>query len=284
MNSKQIVEDIFNKHGINWEVKDFDKFINPNCKTAKSIFSKLTRLYFSSNCKNLFTISSSGISDLLRMTLIVEYNEVIPTIYKLKKAFPDLSGYLKIKDSGYRGIHLNLKIDGIPCEIQLTPKTVVMAINYLHTLHEKWRDFDYDREMKLLSIKSLNILRTKDLEKKSELLKSYEYDMQKLQEKKLEEKKDFKLRKNTYSDVYAATKFEYYINDIENVINEINNSKVKPPHLSDNRLLEVFNENLLTNGELDVIKLKKVSEYLSNNIALKQEKFVNMVNNYLMLN
>lgn len=283
MDCKEILENIFSKNGIKWEIKNFGKYVDPKCKTAKSIYSKLIRLYSVETHKNNFSVSNSGIRDLLRMTIIVEYDDVIPTIQKLKETFPDLTGYLKIKNSGYRGIHLNLKVDGIPCEIQLAPKIVVMAVDYLHTLHEKWRDFDSVKKMNLLNNREQEILKNNNIQDKNKLLKSLEQEKNILRNKINEEEKDLELRKKIYYDVFDATKFSYYQANIATAIKIINETNVESELMSNTRLINIFNINLLTNGQIDKNKVKQVSEQLSNSIGDSQDKFVNLVKNCLSL-
>lgn len=283
MSSKEIVENIFTKNGINWEIKDFNSYIDPKCKTSKSIYSKLIRLYSNNNYQKEFTVSNSGINDLLRMTVIVEYSEVIPTIQKLKQKFPDLTGYLKLKDSGYCGIHLNLKIDGLPCEIQLAPKIVVMATNYLHTFHEKWRDFDSSRELELIKQKEQELLKNNNIQEKKDLFKTIEKEKSILQDKIQDEKKDFELRSKTYNEIYNVAKFPFYQEDITKTINELNKNKEESIPLTNKKLKNILNINLLTKENLDKYKIMQVAEQLPQNIETTQDKFVNLVKDCLQL-
>jgi len=283
MDCKEVLKDIFAKNGIKWQLKDFGDYVDPKCKTAKSIYSKLMRLYSVEKNKTNFSVSDSGINDLLRMTVIVEYNDVIPTIQKLKETFPELTGYLKIKKSGYRGIHLNLKVDGIPCEIQLAPKIVVMAVDYLHTLHEKWRDFDSVKEMNILKKREYEILKNNNIQKKDKLLKSLEQEKRILRNKIKEEEKDFELRKKTYYDVFNVTNFSFYQDDIATAINKLNETSVESSIMSNIELINIFSINLLTNGNLDKNKVKQVAERLSNSIGDVQDKFINLVKKCLLL-
>lgn len=240
MNEKKLVQNILLENNINWDVKDFKEYVNPKCKSAKSLFDKLCRLY--DNNKVYYSISSSKIDDLLRMTIIVEYKDAVLTIKKLKKQFLDLSGYLQIEDAGYRGVHLNLKIDGIPCEIQLAPKIVVMTIDYLHTLYEKWRNH-----------KPVN------------------------NQEKLEEEKDFLIRNKIYGQIYNIAKFSIYKDDIQDELNIINKNKQESTQLVDKDLKALFDTNLLTDGILDKNKLEKISIQISNKLKSTQEKFINLV-------
>lgn len=245
MNNKEILQEIFNKNGIVWDIKEFNDYIDPKCKTAKSIYDKLIRLYSKEKPKENYSINDSGIDDLLRMTIISEYSEVPSIIDKLQKKFPDLSGYITIEAAGYRGVHLNLKIDGLPCEIQIAPQLVVMGVDYLHTLYEKWRNFDNTK------IKDKNILE--------------------------EERKDFDLRKKTYDELFEITKFEQYQAEISQVIEIINTSKKESLPLTNQHIIELLNRDLLTNQEIDKEKVILVAEELSKSITSTQEKFVTTV-------
>lgn len=283
-NGKQkIVEDIFENNGIKWKIKEFGSYIDPKCKTAESIYSKLIRLYPAANNKTEFTVLNSGINDLLRMTVIVEYNEVISTIKKLKHKFPDLTGYLKIKNSGYCGIHLNLKVDGLPCEIQLAPRVVVMVVDYLHTLHEKWRDFDPTKEIKLIKQKEQKIFNMSNIQEKTKLIRMLEEEKNNLQNKIEEEKIDFGLRRKTYNEVYDYTNFSFYQEDIAKILNELRKNKNQDISVMSPEFINIFNMNLLTDGEIDKDKVKQVTEQLSNSIEYAQKKFVDLVKDCLQL-
>lgn len=284
MDSKKIVENIFIKYGIEWEVKEFDKYINPKCKTAASIYSKLVRLYSGHNNRTEFTILNSGIKDLLRMTIIVEYSEVVSIIQKLKKSFPDLTGYVNNKKSGYRGVHLNMKIDGIPCEIQLTPKIVAMGVDYLHTLHKKWRDFDSSKELRILEQRKQKIINSNiSIQEKYNLLKIIEDENDILEGKIQDEKKDLELRNKTYGEVFEAARLSVYQDEIENKMNELKEYKEESLPLSNPNLINIFNRNLLTDGEIDKDKVDEVTKQLLKYLEIEQDKFVESIKKCLQL-
>jgi len=283
MDSKETVENIFKNNGIAWKVKEYNTYIDPKCKTAKSIYSKLTRLYNNSKNEKEYTVKSSGIKDLIRMTIITEYSEVIPIIQKLRQSFPDLSGYINYKESGYRGVHLNLKIDGLPCEIQLSPKIIVMGVEYLHTLHEKWRDFNSLRELEELTKRKQEILKDKNIQNKNKALKILSQKVLTLNNKIKEEAKDLELRNKTYNDIFNAASFPIYEKDIARTIYTLNRMKEDSSPLNNKILIDIFNKNLLSEGELDKNKVMKVSEELNKNLKLTQDKFVKLITNCLNL-
>lgn len=281
--SKTTVEKIFKKNGIKWDVKNFGTYVDPKCKTSNSIYNKLLRLYNNQN-KNSYSVMDSNIDDLLRMTIIVDYANVANTISVLKQQFPDLTGYLKIEAAGYRGVHLNLKIDGLPCEIQLAPKIVVMAVDFLHTLYEKWRSFNYETELAYLQKEELEILNGHISEPdKTNQLNIIKFKMAELEVKKQHEAADFKLRNKTYAEVFAIAEFSKYQNVIQNQLNIINYKLVNSTALTNQKLLNILNKNLLTNGQLDKNKVKEVAELISQNIAPFQKKLVNSVKDCLGL-
>lgn len=284
MDSKRIVENILKNNGIEWKVKDFDRYVDPRCKTATSIYSKLVRLHSICDNKKEFTISNSGLKDLLRMTVIVEYSEIVDTIKKLKRAFPDLTGYLTFKDSGYCGIHLNLKIEGFPCEIQLAPKIVVMGVDYLHTLHEKWRDFDFYGELSELEKRKNEIINSdSSVYEKNEFLKLIDQEEFVLKSKIKEEEKDLELRKKTYGEIFDTAGLPTYQNDIMKAINELFEEKKESLPLVNVEMIALFNENLLTDGKVDKYKVSQVTDKLLKNTELVQDKFVNLVKECLQL-
>ena len=282
MNNRIIVENILNKNGIKWQLKEYKNYLNPNCKTAESIYSKLIRLYSEKKYKKEYTVITSGIKDLLRMTIIIEYSEVISTIKKLRKKFPDLSGYINYKDSGYKGVHLNLKIEGLPCEIQLSPTIIVMGVEYLHTLHEKWRDFNYNDEMELLTQKELEICNN-NTQNKNYLLKEIEKEKNILQKKKNEEQKDLELRNKTYNDIFNAADFPLYEEEISKALSELNQQKKESLPLTNPILINICNKNMLTEEKLNKDKVKEVAKELHKNIETKQDILINLVNDCLNL-
>lgn len=284
MNSKKIVEDIFMRNGIEWDIKDFNSYINPKCKTLFSIYSKLKRLYSANDERIEFTLLNSGIKDLLRMTIIVEYSEVVSIVRKLREFFPDLTGYINNKDSGYRGVHLNLKIDGLPCEIQLTPKIVAMGVDYLHTLHKKWRDFDCYKELKMLEQKKQNIIFSdiSDLEKEN-LFKLLEKEDIILHNKINDERKDLELRKRMYSEIFNAAELSIYQNDIERMMEELRENKIESLSFSNSVLISAFNTNLLVDGEVNFDKVSQVIKEVSNYLEMGQDKLIELVKQCLQL-
>ena len=284
MDSKKIVEDIFRKNNIKWEVKDFGTYIDPKCKTANSIYDKLFRLYNNKSSRVFFSIAESKIDDLMRMTIIVDYDKVVATIKKLKKRFKDLTGYLQIEEAGYRGVHLNLKIDGLPCEIQLAPKVVVMTVDYLHSLYEKWRSFDYCKEITYLKEKE-NVVLNGNLSKPEKAIELASLAKEKhiVELRRQEEANDFKLRKKTYGEIFEVSGFESNKNEIKNELDKINLEEGCSSPLTNKKILSILNENLLINGELDKNKVKEVSGLLSQNIAPYQEKFIKNVKECLNL-
>lgn len=284
MNSKKIVEDIFRKNNINWKVKDFGTYVDPKCKTANSICDKLFRLYNNKPNQKTFSITDSNIDDLLRMTIIVDYDKATATIEILKNKFSDLTGYLQIEKAGYRGVHLNLKVDGLPCEIQLAPKVVVMAVDYLHSLYEKWRSFDYNKEITLLNERKKatinSVLSEQEKNKELELL-AKEKHMLELKEQ--EEVKDFKLRNKVYGEIFDVAGFDKYKNEIQCELDNINAKKANSTLLTNKALLDILNYNLLADNQLDKNKVKEVAELISQNIAPYQEKLINNVKECLNL-
>lgn len=284
MDSKKIVENILKNNGVEWNVKDFDRYVDPKCKTATSIYSKLVRLYSVSDNKDEFTISNSGLKDLLRMTVIVEYSEIVDTIRKLKNSFPDLTGYVTFKDSGYCGIHLNLKVEGFPCEIQLAPKIVVMGVDYLHTLHEKWRDFDFYESLNELQKRKKELIKSSNsIYEKNQIFKLIVKEEFALFSKFKEEKKDLKLRKKTYGQIFKTAGFSVYQNDIMKAINVLFEEKEDSLPLVNVDMINLFNKNLLTDGKVDKNKVSQVTDRLLINTELVQEKFVTLVKECLQL-
>lgn len=260
MEEKEIVEKIFKENGIDWEVKNFGRFIDPKCKTASSIYDKLLRLYATGEKRENYTILNSNIDDLLRMTIVTEYKDAVNIINKLKSSFSDLTGYLQIEKAGYRGIHLNLKIDGVPCEIQLAPKLVVMAIDYLHTLYEKWRSFSVEVDI------------NKNLGKR-EMVQERLISQEKVQE----EKKDFALRNKVYGEIYKIAEFDKHKLNISLVLENLNKTKQESSSLKDAKLIEILNQDLLKEGKLDKEKIKSITMLLSKYLQPVQEKFVGLV-------
>ena len=272
---RSIVEKVFKQNGIEWKVKDFGNYIDPKCKTANSIYDKLFRIFDTDTKRESFSIIDSKIDDLLRMTIIVDYDKVVSTIQKLKQRFPDLSGYLQIEEAGYRGVHLNLKIDGLPCEIQLAPKIVVMAVDFLHTLYAKWRSFDFEKELKELNSREQKLLEAEMSEQeKTKQLKILKQEKTNLDLKRKEEQKDFELRKKTYGQIFDIAGFSKFHFEIKSQLDMINSKNEKSTKLADLKLIDILNKNLLTKGELDKSKVKEVANLLSQNISPYQEKFV----------
>lgn len=283
MTNKQIMESIFNKYGIEWQVKEFDEYINPKPKTVSSILSKMQRLYLKQNNKENFTFFNSGINDLLRITIITEYKDVVPLIKKIKELFKDTTGHFKIKNSGYYGVHLHFYLEGVPCEIQLAPQLLVMAIDYLHPYYAKWRDFNEEDEKKFLEIKRKEILKNPNEKEKNILLTRLEKEKQVLNTLLQEKHKDLVLRKKIYHEVYELTHFALYKKDIEEAFKEINEETMKRNSLTDETLLTLFNRNFIKNGRLDKEKIQYTAEELLPQLYPLQAKLINMVKENVIL-
>jgi|GEM_PF-5909061 len=89
--------------------------IDPGAKTTDSILNNIERSFHSGRPTNL-----GNISDLTRCSVIGEdLTQVKDYIKKLREQVPCLHGVIKKqKFSGYIGVHLHTKMNGIPGEIQ----------------------------------------------------------------------------------------------------------------------------------------------------------------------
>lgn len=278
------MEDIFKKYGIVWQVKEFEEYINPKPKSVPSITSKMQRLYNKTKNKNKneFTFAGSGINDLLRITIITEYENVVFLIEKIKEVFKDATGSFKIKNSGYYGIHLHFYLEGVPCEIQLAPKLLVMAIDYLHTYYEKWRDFNYEEEFALLEEKKKEIPKEPNKEKRNILIENWLEEKETWNKKISQKESDLKLRQKIYREVYEITEFDRFNKDIKKEFDRINEIQVASAPMTEENLIKSFNKNLLTHGLLDKDKVKNVAEELIPLLCPLQEKLIEIVKENIM--
>ena len=282
MTDKERMEAIFKKYGIDWNVKEFNEFINPKPKSVSSILSKMQRLYNKKKNKNEFSFANSGINDLLRITIITEYDNAVSLIKKIKEVFKDTTGSFKIKNSGYYGIHLHFYLEGVPCEIQLAPKLLVMAIDYLHTYYEKWRDFNYEEEFALLEEKKKEIPKEPNEEKRNILIENWLEEKETWNKKISQKESDLKLRQKIYREVYEITEFDRFNKDIKKEFDRINEIQVESAPMTEENLIKSFNKNLLTHGLLDKDKVKNVAEELIPLLCPLQEKLIEIVKENIM--
>ena len=282
MTNKQIMEDIFRKYGIDWQVKEFKEYVNPKPKSVSSITSKMQRLYNKCKNKKEFTFAYSGINDLLRITIITEYENVVPLIKKIKEVFEDTTGSFKVKNSGYYGIHLHFYLEGVPCEIQLAPELLVMAIDYLHAYYEKWRDFNYDDEFLALEEKKKEILKELNEEKRNLLIENWMNEKEAWNKKIIQKEQDLKLRQRIYREVYQIIKFDDFSKEIKKEFDRINRVQMESTPMNDEKLINCFNKSLLTNELLDKDKVKNVAEELIPLLCPLQEKLIEIVKENIM--
>lgn len=271
------MEDIFKKYNINWPVKEFKEYINPKPKSVTSIIEKMQRLYTKKENKQDFTFFNSGINDLLRITIVTEYKDVISIIKKVKELFPDTTGHIKIKNSGYYGVHLHFYLDGIPCEVQLAPELLVMAIDYLHTYYAKWRNFRLEDEEKFLEIKIKEIMKNPNEEERNRLLERCDVEKLALNHLLQEKEDDLKLRQKIYGEVYEITHFKDYKEEIAKVLEYINQTTLERTIIQDERLLEMFHTSLLNHTGLSNAKVRKIAEEILPLLCPMQEKLIHLV-------
>ncbi len=282
MTNQQIMENIFKKYGIVWHVKEFKEYVNPKPKSVNSIISKMQRLYNKAKNKKEFHFANSGINDLLRITIITEYENVVPLIKKIKEVFKDTTGSFKVKNSGYYGIHLHFYLDGVPCEIQLAPELLVMAIDCLHTYYERWRDFNYDDEFLSLEEKKKEILKEVNEEKRNLLIENWLDEKEAWNKKIAQKERDLKLRQKIYREVYEIIKFDDFSKNIKKVFDKINGVQIESTPMNDEKLINCFHKSLLTNGLLDKDKVKNVAEELIPLLCPMQEKLIEIVKEKVM--
>lgn len=277
MKDVEVVRNILSKHGIKWDVKEFNAFLNPGCKSAKSIEQKVLRIYNSNPAVNFLSLLDC-VDDFLRITIIIDYKEVTNTITELKNKFDDLSGYLQIEEAGYRGIHLNTNFEGVPCEIQLSPKVVVSAVDFLHTLYEKWRNFDADFEKKLLKQKEQEISTAPyDNAKKECLLKAIDEQRKSLDIKIIEQQTDKQLRQKIYAEIYKIAEFEKYQADVSLALKLLNKQRGENSTVANADLKTLLNQNLIINKSLDLPSTQKVIASVEKMLPPLQERFASLV-------
>ena len=200
----------------------------------------------------------------------------------IKEVFKDATGSFKIKNSGYYGIHLHFYLEGVPCEIQLAPKLLVMAIDYLHTYYEKWRDFNYEEEFALLEEKKKEIPKEPNKEKRNILIENWLEEKETWNKKISQKESDLKLRQKIYREVYEITEFDRFNKDIKKEFDRINEIQVASAPMTEENLIKSFNKNLLTHGLLDKDKVKNVAEELIPLLCPLQEKLIEIVKENIM--
>lgn len=284
MTNKEILETIFKKYNIVWNIKEFNEYINPKPKSVSSILSKMQRLFAKAGDVSLFTFGNSGINDLLRITIITEYKDVVFIIKKLKQVFKDMVGHFKIKNSGYCGIHLHFSLEGVPCEIQLAPELLVMAVDYLHLFYEKWRNFNEEEIFKTLEEQQKQILANKDKEEQNDFYLQWKEQKEDFKSKLKEKAKDLELRQKIYQEVYTILQYNVYEEEIALALEQLNKKTVEKSSLKDKNLLLIFNTNLVQDGSLDLEKVREQAEKLLPLLEPLQQRLIAIVkeNNILV--
>ena len=284
MTNKEQLETIFKKYDIPWNIREFKEYINPKPKSVTSILGKMQRLYVKSGCPSVFTFESSGINDLLRITIIADYKDVVSLLKRIKETFKDATGHFKIKNSGYCGIHVHFSLEGVPCEIQLAPEMLVMAVDYLHLFYEKWRDFQEEEISTSLEEQQKLVLNCASKDEQEVLYRHWKEQEELFKEKLKEKEQDVEFRRSVYQEVYAFLQYDQYEEEIAFALEEMNKVKGKSSVLQDRDLLPLFCTNLVTNGNLDLEKVREISEKLLPLLEPRQKKLIALVkeNNILV--
>ena len=117
--------------------------VDPGAKSVESLMNKVSRKAGTQADYNVFSAK-----DHARAALLVnDFNSVPQTIEALKKHFPNLSGEVFIdtplNNSGYRGIHLSVAMDGgVNAEIQLSTPEAWAIKKQTDAIYDKWRNVD----------------------------------------------------------------------------------------------------------------------------------------------
>jgi len=103
-------------------------------------------------------------------------------------------------------------------------------------------------------------------------------------EKLKEKEQDLEFRQKVYQEVYAFLQYDQYEEEIAFALEEMNKVKGKSSVLQDRDLLPLFCTNLVTNGNLDLEKVREISEKLLPLLEPRQKKLIALVkeNNILV--
>ncbi len=154
MSSTPKLDNIFRYYGIEKPSKVFDSF-QGNAKSKTSIISKLKRKIEMSR-KTKFTVAD--IKDLSRCAVLLDsFSDAPQFIKELKNIFPDLKGDISRNINGYKGVHLNISVNGVTAEIQISTKEAWPYKVASEEYYAKWRDFDADAEESELQQKQFRL-------------------------------------------------------------------------------------------------------------------------------
>ena len=123
--------------------------VNPGAKSINSLLDKVIRNIDNDGKTNF---DFTNVPDMARCTLICNsYEDAPKLISQLKSVFPDLSGYISRCQNGYRGIHLNVSINGVTAEIQIcTPKAYEYG-QAAENIYAKWRKFSPKQQQEVIN-------------------------------------------------------------------------------------------------------------------------------------
>lgn len=139
----KMVDEFSEKHSLNKSCY-FNGIVDPGIKSTNSIISKLYRKYIIEENKDFSLVD---IKDIIRCSIIVDnYNQVIPLIRELRKAYPSLKGDISENETGYIGIHLFFSIKGLKAEMQISTRESWYAKQAGESIYEKWRNFNFTKE------------------------------------------------------------------------------------------------------------------------------------------
>lgn len=191
--------------------------VSPGAKSKESLLDKIKRNIELDGNHN-FTLSYVG--DLARCSILCEFYKDIPKIIlQLKKTFLDISGYISRCPNGYRGIHLNTKINGINTEIQLcTPKAYEYA-QAAENIYTKWRSLN-PKQMQEEINELEQQLKNLDLpqEKQEELEQSIKVRKKEIIEKQKQKAYEYKRTDELFKELHSDGEFEKECGKIESYL------------------------------------------------------------------
>lgn len=277
------IEEFYSQVDVEREALPTEDIVDPGAKSIKSLTDKVVRNIEMFNNPN-YTLSKIGDMSICSI-LFDSYSEMPRFLMQLKEYIPEVTGYISRFNNGYRGVHLNFKIDGVNVEVQLSSRDAWAVNKATEPIYVKWRNFDKVKDFaEIVSLQSeidslINETDMKDMP--IDMLETLAEKQQVLEDKRKafknnvsEQAREMNLCKDLYRELHEGVEksdFHEFENQIESILYSFSvkdKSKGNVQH-------DFFNETFSTaDGKANAEKIKAAAEKVNNLASQVQNNLI----------
>lgn len=274
--NQTLLEEFYNKHGYTPLKKDTG-VVDPKAKSEESLLDKVKRNIEMGRKNKDFVLGD--IPDMARCTIICDSYESMPErIQQLKSVFPNMTGYISRCPNGYRGVHLNIMVEGIKAEIQLCTSKSFEYGQAAEHIYKKWRSFSPENFSKQELREKIAAGEFQPSEKVSEMLSSGDeknIDAKLLIELSAEQKEEYAETERLFEELHSDGSFRGSEREIESLLLSYKASAAKTESRVNPKFLKKFAVDGM--GRVDTQKAKKYIMRVHKDTTQIQSKFIDLV-------